>query len=504
MKLNLPPLLDFATLQPDDDVKIVIYNSKHKFSSSAKRSGVKEKKNPIFGSKVFINNELFSLTTYGLPFMRFAKGNKPKITFDNQTLYTTNIHIHGLATTGNVDGVTMEDVFGLNTSLGRIATFQYPEIKNNQCLLWFHSHNMFVSIELISAGIVGLLQITDKVTSYLTDKFEYGNNNLLLNMIDMDFDSNGRQTQANIVKGDNRSCFTVVNGISAVAWYTGPETFVNKLYHETNKNLVKIDMLNAGINWRVYYLGICDSNKKIKSFYQVQNDGGLMNPVKLKMLTVPVAGRVSIIIDLNKFKYNVAHLFFYNYDLTEVFSSKVIDNEIVGTIPDLNVENPTPYPTPIPDPGKLNQQGGQSALNYPIVPLIPQVEQVLVNGGIRVPEKYTMKVFLEINLKGECKPSKLSNVLTRIRKTVFGCENYQILKNLIKDPCFEYDGRVNYLKYLNPEYYYNLPKFDNSVPVRNVFLFSEIGNNNLTEYVLGAARILPDLWNSDVRSLKSS
>ena len=39
------------------------------------------------------------------------------------------------------------------------------------------------------------------------------------------------------------------------------------------------------------------------------------------MTNVPVAGRVSILVDLDKFKNKTAFVFFYDYDLTEIFDS---------------------------------------------------------------------------------------------------------------------------------------------------------------------------------------
>lgn len=507
VKFNQPKLLDFSKLCPKDDVKIIIYNAKHKFSPDADFSGVDEMKAPIFGSKVYINGKRFTKSTFGLPFIRFPQGSKPKITYDNQTLYTTNIHYHGLDIPANLDGVSMEVVFGLNTSLGRTPTFQFPEIVNNQCMLFYHSHNMFVSIELIVAGILGILDITDKPTKWLTKKFEYGDNHLSLAAIDMDFTDKGIQTRNNLIKGDSRSCFTVINGISCVNWYKDRSApFVNPMYHTSSKNLIKIDMVNGTANWRVYYIGVCDSDRHVKYFHQIQSDGGLMNPTKLTILTIPVAGRVSILVDLNDFKHNIAHVFFYDFDLTEIFeSTQTFPNQpnnpsITGTIPDLEVSNPTPFPNPIP--------GDVSKLNYPIVAKIPQVEQVLRNGGIIPPKEYGIKVFLRIEMKkhdngNRYEHHKLSHVITDIRKTVFGLNNYKTLKSLSAFSGLEYKDTINYINFLNPDYYYNLPKIDQDTPKRNIALFSEIDTNaypknpnGTTEYVLGAARIMNDLWNS--------
>ena len=293
--------------------------------------------------------------------------------------------------------------------------------------------------------------------------------------------------------------------------------FVNPLHHTTTKNLVKIDILNASLNWRVFYIGVCDEDYTIKSFYLVQTDGGLMNPTKLKMTVVPVAGRIGIIIDLNQFKHQVAYVFFYNYDLTEIFGviptnpDSPTNPTLTGTIPDLkNSANPTPYPTPIPDPNSENQQGNPTNLNYPSVSLIPQTDQILQNGSAPVPNRsYKIKPFLKIVMRERGNMS-LDKTISRIRQTIFGAKTYEENKQILDQPAFEYNPRFNYLSYLNPKYYTNLPQFNPSLPTRNLFLFSEADTNAIaggypngtTEYIDGANRIMADLWNSNELNLE--
>ncbi|MHB1952905.1 MAG: multicopper oxidase domain-containing protein [Sulfobacillus sp.] len=524
-KLVLPLLLEPRN---SDEIRIVIFNARHKFASDAQFSGTHVRTQPIFGSRVFVNGKKVSESSYGLPFMRFARGSAPRITYENATQFTFNIHYHGLNTVGSVDGTSMEVVFGPSTLLGPTVTFQFPEITNNQSLLWFHSHNMFVSMELIYGGIVGLLDITDKETRWLSERFKYGDNHLMLEVLDMDLDADGAQTSANLPTDENRSCFAVVNGVSAVSWSAETEfgkpdvPFVDSLCHTTTRNLVKIDILNASLNWRVFHLGVCDKEKRIRKFQLVQNDGGLMNPSELEMVFVPVAGRVGIVIDLNQFKDHVAYLFFYDYDLTEVFDSvptcpeEPNDPSITGTVPEFSLPNATPYPTPIPDPLRENQQQDYTNLNYPHIGLVPQVQEVLEGGSIPPPRKGRIKAFLKI--KNKCGRGEMSMdyVLSRVRKTVFGKDNYSANKELFKTPCFEYQSKYNYTSFLNRRYYYNLPESECRptsgsqvsdhpfAPVRNLFLFPETGTNAIaggnangtTEYVNGANRIMVDLWNS--------
>jgi FtsP/CotA-like multicopper oxidase with cupredoxin domain len=447
--------------------------------------------------------------------MRFARGQTPKISYENTTLFTFNIHYHGLNTTGSLDGTSMEDVFGHSTKLGPKVTFQFPLITNNQSLIWFHSHNMFISMELAYSGIVGLLQIVDEQTSWMNQQFKYGDNQILLAALDMDLTENGTQTYDNLIVGGNRSNFTVVNGVSAVNWYTHDEVkFVEPLYHNVTKNLVKVDILNASMNWRIFYLGVCDHKGMIKNFHQVQVDSGLMNPSELNIVTIPTGGRIGIIIDLDEFKHQVAYLFFYNYDLSEIdngaltFPEDPNNRSITGTIPDIeNVKNPVPTPTPIPN------QGG-SNLNYPIVDEIPRITQVLENGSIKIPEKFTIKTFLKISqvsekgshirIKTRENPQSLYKTISRIQRVVFGKKNHILYKKIISQPGFEYNPLVNYTNLLNKKYFYNLPNFNPDVPVRNICLFVENDINAIaggnphgtTEYIEGTERMMADQWNS--------
>lgn len=513
IRLPQPPLLDFTKLKNSDEVRVIIQNTQHKFATDADPSGTDDIKQPIFGHRVYINNKEFSNSSFGLPFIRFGQGSSPIITYENQTLFTFNIHYHGLNTVGGIDGTSMETVIGPSTLLGPKVTFRFPKITNNQSLLWIHTHNMFVSMELIYGGLLGLLEIVDKPTKWLTEDFEYSDNHLLLTAMDMDLSNTGTQTFANLSMDENRSNFAVINGVSVVNWYSDQTVpFVNTLYHESSKNLVKIDILNCSLNWRVFHIGVCDDNHNIKSFYQIQTDSGLINPIELRMAYIPTGSRIAILVDLNQFKHKSVNVFFYNYDLTEVLgSSPTFPNQpnnrsLTAVVPDqVNLNNPTPYPTPIPDPTQQNPQGLYTALNYPTVNSIGQTSQILENGTIPTPNR-KIKIFMKMKYKNKHKHKNLSleEIFSKIRKTIFGMDNYEKYKSLLKTPNFEYDSKFNYLSFLNPDYYYNLPKFDIPSPQRNIIMFFEQNTNSIqgsnpngtTEYVDDANRIMADLWNS--------
>lgn len=503
--IDLPilPITDFSRLCMYDKVTIEICNSLYRFSPDAQISGTDERFHPIFGSKVYINDKLIYNLDYGLPTLLFEKGLCPRINFVNKTKFTSNLHFHGLINTGLVDGASSYSVFGPSTLLGENIQLQFPKIRNNSALTWYHSHAMFRSIQLACAGMVGTVLITDDFSKQLDGYFVYGKNYFVLTLLDVDLDSKGRQVLSNLSVDVNRSSFTVINGISTVQWYTKSDTpvpYSNVLNHVTNKNLVKIDLINFGSNWRVYYLGVCDQKRNILPFYVVQTDQGFCQPVKTTLQYIPVGGRISIIVDLTT--VSDAQVFFYDYDLTENLG---INPDGTGVFPDYSLESSTPYPTPVPDPNNENQQSIETTLNYPVLPLIPQVNLPLNSGIGPIPNTNFIRPFLNIGkeIKFSCCEISLDKILKKI--------NYIVFKSCTKT------NPDDYLPSLNPRYFYNLPKVENTTPNRNICLWGEndlnyikgeplnpyiIGPNGdnlygVTETCDGANRIMVDLWNSN-------
>jgi FtsP/CotA-like multicopper oxidase with cupredoxin domain len=502
--LPISKLIDFSKLSKNDNVQIEIVNTTHRFSPDADESGVNIKYQPIFGSKVYIDSILIASNSFGLPTILFTRGKAPLINFVNDTKFTTNVHFHGLVNTGLIDGASAFGVFGPSTSLGTSVSIQLPIIQNNSALCWYHSHNKFMDAELVYTGIVGSIIITDDISKPFTDSYIYGDNHIVLNCLDMDFDSNGRQIFGNLAPVEpNRSCFTVINGISTIQWYTEPSISVkysNILRHETNKNIVKIDFLNATANFRVFYLGVCSSNQTILPFYVIQTDQGLCAPVKTTMQFIPVGGRISILLDLTNI--TSAYLFAYDYDLTAVYN---MPTPTTGTFPNFEKYSETPYPSPIPDNSSApyqNQQQNPTTLTYPSISIIPQVNQTLINGRCPIPNTNLKRPFLYITNVSGNNPLSIQNELTTINNIIY--------KNGIK-PLIDSD----YINNLNPKYYYNIPKVNSKTPTRNICIWMEsdinyikggpgnayimdgTGHNmyGVTEFCF-SGRIRVDLWNS--------
>jgi FtsP/CotA-like multicopper oxidase with cupredoxin domain len=505
--LDLPilNLHDFSKLSINDKVKIEIVNTTHSFyPPDSSPSGMNYPTQPIFGSNFYINDELITYSSFGLPALLFKKGIRPFINFVNNTNFTTNIHFHGLDVMGNLDGVSSFEIFGENTTLGTSVNCQFPVIQNNSSLLWYHSHPPFRSAQLAYAGIAGIVVITDTISEPLNDQFVYGKNYFVLSCQDMDFDSSGCQVLQNIPTFVNRSCFTVINGLSTVQWYTDPSLSVpysTILSQNTTNNIVKIDFLNPNSNWRVLYLGLCDSNNNLVNFYVIQTDQGICQPVYTNIQFIPIGGRISILVDLTDMKN--AFLFFYDFDLTEIVDNNS-DSSFV--IPDFSNTSSTPYPSPITDPiNTSNQQSYNSKLTYPHVSLINQVNTSLTYGFSPIPNTYSKRPFLYLNNNSEINDMSMNAILSIINNIIF--------KNGIPPT-----DTNDYLKSLNPDYYYNIPDVTTDTPNRNVVMLSETNYNNtnsdtgnkylvgkdgtvnfygLTEFCTLARRIYSDLWNSN-------
>jgi hypothetical protein len=430
------------------------------------------------------------------------------MTLINFTGYNNLTHFHGLATTGDVDGANERVSYGVGTSIGPKLKLHFPPIVNNSTTLWVHNHNMFATNDYNYSGMTGMLQIRDVVSDSVMSYFVPGDNQLFLNFQDMDLLSDGTLTRTNIYMDENRSCFGLVNGISCVNWYSSDlKPYVDSFYHNCSRNLIKIDILNAGNDFRYLYLGVCDEEDTILPFYLIQSDAGLMNPTRLTMVEIPHASRVSILIETKK----TLHVFCYNYDLTEVGNVQVTkDQQLEALVPDVKQSsNPSPNPTPIPGP--------DTTLLYPVIKPIPTILQTLRNGNIIPPQEsklpFTIRKFLRIKRTPKRKSSphviSLDQMITRIRKVVFG-PNYSSYCSLIRQPNFEYSS-IDYISLLNPDYFYNLPNpKEAQTKIRQFLMFADDqensnvpGGNPLgsSEFINGANRVMADMWNSEESNL---
>ncbi len=590
--------------------RLTIDTVRHRFSDEAEPSGTDENKAPIFGSHTNTGVTM----PFGLPFIRIKRGQKPKVDVLNRTSFAFNLHWHGLNTTADVDGASTQVMFGPDTNLGKVLQLRFPTVHNNSALLWLHAHPMFTEQPLVYAGLYGLVQVLDDESAKLDQLFRYGDNHLLLAYQDADFDAQGRLTPANLNVDEERACFGVVNGVACVNWTVSPDAqkLIEQLHHTTTQKLVRVDVLNAASSFRNLYIGVTDfEGKELRDFYAIQSDTGLQNPSKLRVLAIPPAGRVGILIDLsqcggggavgetkqvggsNEEEGRQAHkplgarVVLLNMDLTEVSNMEFVQRQkrkeesappvsastststsvrkgiLVADVPDLKkTREPTPTPTPIPS---TDPDG--SRLTFPPVSAVPTVKQRLQNGNQRLPDLddprlVSFKTLVCIRHRTGDDGAKhkesnerdnhagtrlqsvsLSRALSIVRQIVFGPVNYRQHKKLLKTPNFELLPGVDYLSFLNPNYFYNLPVLradgatsyhdggdDDSASsssnsrsdlarshkgpaVRNLMLFGDtIQNTNVpggnplgsTEAINNAQRVAFDLWSDHELSLEEA
>ena len=481
LSLPLPPLLDLTTGATGH---VKIRTVEHKFSPDAAPSGTDPKNNPVFGSKYRSKkNEKVLANPYGLPLFKFKKGVEVPLVFTNRTGFSWDMHWHGLNTTADIDGATEVVSFGAATKIGEIFNLTIPPITNNSALLWVHAHPMFYSSRLIYGGVIGAVLIEDDESVRITEKFIYGDNHIVLIYQDADLHSDGSLDSSSVYADGLRSCFGLINGVSCVNWYARESVpFVNKLQQVSGSNLIKIDVLNGTSSFRILYLGVIDKHKKVQPFYLIQSDTGFRAPEQLKIVALAPANRISILIDLDQFEDNEAELFFYDFDLTEVFDIELVDDILTAKVP--FGPDQTPNPTPIP---------GSSDLTYPVVPEIPQITEPVPLGNRVLPKKFGARGFLRLSQE-KCRRSlSLERTLRKIHKLVFG------------SACGIHSSPIDYLSLLNPKYFYNLPDVK-SAALRRFILFPDDSENagprGATEFIDGANRVVVDLWNSDELDLE--
>lgn len=555
--LPIPKLLDLTRHQGNDTGHVTFNYSQHNFSPNDPTSSPSGTSYncyddvvstpptntvfPIFGTSYYVQKACSdkkydeTISTYGMPFFKFKRGLPVNIELTNATGFSYNLHWHGLNTFGDIDGAFGGVSFGTGTKYADNLSIKQPPVTNNASLLWVHAHPMFFSSDDMSMGIFGVVDIIDDISEQVDNHFEYGDNYLILAYYDTELNENGTLNKQNNHTDAWRANYGIINGVSTIGWWSNTAPFVNPMYHHTTKNIVKIAIGNFTTSFRYTYVGVCDKNNEIKKFYYVQTDGGYRNPIKTDMIALAPANRGAILIDLLDFCSNRAYLFFYNFDLTEVFDMKLNDaGDIICTIQDPSYPNPTPNPTPIPDPNNMpntmsntmpntmpntmsNNNGDPSPLSWPsISPQIPQVNNVLCPGGSQPkPKIFTKKIFLKISMKHRSKNNKYmdrSCVIEDIRKLVFG-ENYDTasVQSMLNIPNFEASRPTNYINLLNKNYYYNIPKI-HDVPTRLFALFPDYTTNyydainygnpvyevnpyGVTEYLNGANRIIVDMWN---------
>ena len=489
-KLHLLPILDITHYtNPNISFNTEIIKTTHKFSLNSAESG-NNSNEPIFGSNFWVGNgqglgsgsiEQSGFSDFGFPILKVRRDQFFYINQKNLSTYAVNIHFHGVNFNPYNDGASSACMFGPDTAIG-LTNSSFYQMRNNSSVCWYHPHNMYSASEYVYLGMVGLVQITDK-QSELVDNFFITNDNYLpLIAIDMDINSDGTINKDNLYSFNWRGTNCAINGINCVDWNdihdihdihdmhdmhdmhvmhamnNSSNTFIDKLYHETSNNILKITLLNGNCSFRTYYLGICDKNEIKKKFFLIQTDTGYRNPIETDIIYFAPGSRIGLMVDLADFEDGEAYVFFYSFDLTLNNGLQYLDQLV----------NPV-------------QQGDQTVyIPYPC-------------GVEPIPTDYIKKRFLKIIWTREQK-NNIDLIKTLIQEIVFGI-NYPIVNKI--QPL---ELESVYWKYLNPDYYYNLPNFSQDIPIRKFAFLVETSSvqsfNQTTEFFNGVNRIYVDMWNS--------
>ena len=89
------------------------------------------------------------------PVLRFRKGQKVRIRFDNEIPEQCIVHWHGLHVPEKADG---HPKYGINTGQNYVYEF---EVKNRAGTYFYHSHTHHATAEQAYKGLAGLLLVSD-------------------------------------------------------------------------------------------------------------------------------------------------------------------------------------------------------------------------------------------------------------------------------------------------------------------------------------------------------
>jgi FtsP/CotA-like multicopper oxidase with cupredoxin domain len=423
----------------NDKFHIDVYESPIRFSPNAALSG-NESNVPNFSSKGYLQSNPNNIVSgNNLPFFQITRGSHIELSFHNKTNYFSNFHFHGLNIPPATDGVSQKLACGPNTQIGRTIDISF-DVTNNSFVGWYHPHVLFVTGKIAYGGLYGVFEVIDDFSKRLDKYFTYGKNSAMLIYWDIDLNSDGSFLNTYVNNKNYRSQYGVINNQVCIEWsQKGPPTSKTNTYQYVMKqkmvsqsNLYKLTILNGTVSFRSVYLGVCDTENTIQSFYYVQCDDGLRDPIELTSLQIAPGERVTIVFDLNNFSDNIANVFFYDYDLT-------VDDD---------------------------------------------TKQKTICGFNPLPSSYNLNIFLEVHLKKDISSSfSLKEYNHKVREIVFG-NNIPFGKG------------DNYLYHLNRDYFYNLPTFHRNTPLRQIVFNMPIApTKGITEFVNMQPRLYADMWN---------
>ncbi len=210
------------------------------------------------------------------PLLRIARGERFRVTLQNQLPQDLILHWHGLAPPELMDGHPR-----LAVSPGGSYAYDFT-VEDRAGTYWYHSHTHMRTGEQTFRGIAGLLIVEDDEERALG--LPSGAREIPVILQDRPTDGSGRPIYAPF-------------GPSMMAGVMGGEPFgngVHRPYVEVDSALYRLRILN-GSNARIFRLGLSDGRPLVL----IGNDGGLLQaPLPVPWVDLAPAERADLLVHL--------------------------------------------------------------------------------------------------------------------------------------------------------------------------------------------------------------
>lgn len=229
--------------------------------------------------------------TYLGPLLRLRKGQKVRITLQNELPEETIIHWHGLIVPSSMDGHPSDSVAG-----GKNYVYEF-EVKNRAGTYWFHPHPHGTTASQVIKGLAGLVIVGDDEETALglpTGEFD-----IPLVLQDRTFDTLN-QFAYNVEPMAGMGGMGMMN-MDAMMGFLGEKILVNGHPNVTlpvATRAYRLRLLN-GSNSRIYKLAWSNG----LPLTVIATDGGLLEkPVQRNYVTLAPGERVDLWVDFSQQK----------------------------------------------------------------------------------------------------------------------------------------------------------------------------------------------------------
>ncbi len=284
--INLLPFITSTTVNADNTKPV---RSANTFAVPPLASGKRSGKTVNFNLKLGVSQTQFfkgvNTATLGInqsylgPVLRAKRGDKVRITVENQIGVGSTLHWHGMMLPASMDGGPHQEIKN-----GESWVSEY-EIKQEASTLWYHSHQMHQTGAQVYYGLAGLFILDDDDSHQLGLPHEYGVDDIPCTIQDRRFKRDGNLSYIDSMHDRMMGMegnTILVNGV------------VTPLL-KAQRSLLRLRLHN-GSNARTYQLAFSDE----RSFQVIASDGGfLAAPVTVKSLRLAVGERIEVLVDVS-------------------------------------------------------------------------------------------------------------------------------------------------------------------------------------------------------------